>query len=344
MYTNVYQSTVPNGKKVPVKFTAHTGRYTLSDAATLWIQSQKHKWKPGTYTVYMQHLTKYILPFWENQKIHKITEKTMEAFVLYLTTESGNVHLSENYMAQICETVRRILIYMEKKHLCKLFVPDNPVTKKRAHQTILPSDESLAVLERYLSLHCEEDTCLGILIAFHTGIRIGELSALTWQDINLKEGLIYVRGNILRVKTDSAQQTFGDQHTRVIRQCPKTPSSLRTIPFPEKLTHFLKQYQKSDNAYIISGVKNPWTEPRTIQYRFKKILQICGIEYFNFHMLRHAFATRCVSMGLDVKSLSEILGHSNIQMTLNLYVHSTISQKKRFISQYNDLFTLSSKL
>lgn len=318
-------------------------KHTLSEAAELWVTSQKNYWKPGTYTVYMQRLTKYILPFFGNMRLNKITEKTMEDFVSYLTSQSKNPSLSENYISQICGTVRRILIYMEKKYHYNISVPSNPAGKKCARRIVLPESVSLNTLERYLLAHCEEDTCLGILIAFHTGIRIGELSALTWQDIDLKEGLLYIRKNMLRVKDENAGQSSDCKMTQIIRQSPKTTDSSRTVPLPEKLIPLLLQHKKDAASYVISGVKNPWAEPRTIQYRFKIILKKCGIEYFNFHMLRHAFATRCVSMGLDVKSLSEILGHSSIQITLNLYVHTTIQQKRLFMRQYSSFFQYASQ-
>lgn len=317
-------------------------KYTLSDAVEFWVQSRKNYWKPGTYTVYMQRLTKYILPFFGNMKLNKITEDTMECFASYLASLSNTTPLSENYISQICGTVRRILIYMEEKYHCSTFIPSNPVAKGRSRKIILPSTDSLRTLEQYLLIHCEEDTCLGILIAFHTGIRIGELSALTWRDINLEEGLIYIRKNILRVKDANAHQSPDCKMTQIINQSPKTSDSSRIVPLPQKLITLLWQYQKAISSYVVSGVKNPWAEPRTIQYRFRNILDKCRIEYFNFHMLRHAFATRCVSMGLDVKSLSEILGHSSIQITLNLYVHTTIQQKKQFMSQYDSFFQCTS--
>lgn len=319
-------------------------RYTFSDAAEYWVQSQKSYWKPGTYTVYMQRLTKYILPFFGTIKLNKITGATMEHFISHLADQTKNAPLSENYISQICGTVRRILIYMEKKYHCRISVPSNPVVRKHSRRVILPEADSLDALERYLFIHCEEDTCLGILIAFHTGIRIGELSALTWRDIDLREGLIYIRKNMLRVKDENTYDFPDQKMTQIVRQTPKTSNSCRTVPLPEKLIVLLRQYQKDVTAYVISGVKNPWAEPRTIQYRFKNILKRCNIEYFNFHMLRHAFATRCVAMGLDIKSLSEILGHSSIQITLNLYVHTTIQQKKLFMHQYNSIFQCTSQI
>lgn len=326
------------------KTTFPLSKCTLSDAAHLWMQSQKTYWKPGTYSVYSHLLMKYILPYWGKIKINKITETSMDNFAFYLSTQPQEHHLSRTYISQICATVRRILSYMNKKYHYGIAIPDNPVAKGHSRQIVLPDAGSLALLEKYLSDHCEEDTCLGILIAFHTGIRIGELSALTWNDINIEEELIYIRKNLLRVKDKEALHSPGKKMTQIIEQSPKTSDSSRIIPIPSKLIPYLRKYKKPNELYIVSGVRYPWAEPRTIQYRFKNILQKCGIDYFNFHMLRHAFATRCVAMGLDIKSLSEILGHSNIQITLSLYVHSNTQQKKQLMKQYDSFFQNTSSV
>lgn len=106
------------------------------------------------------------------------------------------------------------------------------------------------------------------------------------------------------------------------------------IPIPPVLMTLLKNKAKVDSSYIIRGKRKPWAEPRTLQYRFAKILDQCGLEAFNFHMLRHAFATQCIAGGFDVKSLSEILGHSSTQITLNLYVHSSMQRKKQLMKQF----------
>ncbi len=310
---------------------------TFMEAACLWMQSGKSDWKPGTYAVYHQLLTKYIFPYWGNIKLNEINSRRMEDFVSFITREENEKKLSKNYLSQICEIIRRIIIYMNKKQGYEIPVPMNPVTKAHMQQTILPSEDSMRVLEEYLLEHCGEDTCLGILIAFHTGIRIGELSALKWGDIDRKEEVIYIRHNLLRVKEGKERQDHNKHVTQVIEQSPKTADSIRLIPIPPRLLPLVEKYRKEDSMYLISGEKKPWAEPRTIQYRFKSILNKCDIPYFNFHLLRHAFATRCVSKGLDIKSLSEILGHSNIQMTLDLYVHPTIQQKKRLMELYDSV-------
>ncbi|MCM1121715.1 MAG: site-specific integrase [Eubacterium sp.] len=308
--------------------------YTMAEAVQLWIKSQSPYWKAGTYSSYTRMLDKYILPYIGQIRISQITDRIMMDFMEKVNAHEPESALSGNYMFQICSMVRRIMLYMNKQYDNGIIVPKNPVASKKAGNIILPSDVSLSVLEDYLLSHSDNRTCLGILIALHTGIRIGELSALLWNDIDLDEGILYVRRNMLRVYRNK-QSEEDEGRTQVVKQNPKSSDSLRIIPLPPRLIPILRQHQRIGTDYVVNGVKLPWAEPRTIQYRFEGILQECQIEHFNFHMLRHVFATRCVAIGLDVKSLSEILGHSNIQMTLKLYVHSTVQQKRLLMMQYD---------
>lgn len=308
---------------------------TLAEASRLWAQSGENNWKSSTCAVYHQLLNKYILPYLGTINISNINNEVMENFVIRIMNTAEQKQLSKNYLSQICLVVRRIISYMNQKYDYHFPIPCNPITGERSRQIVLPAESALAVLENYLYDNIESDTCLGILLALHTGIRIGELSALKWDAINLEEGVIYITHNILRIKDFDSAFPSAQNITHIINQSPKTSDSVRVVPIPPALLPILRTYRKRDSDYVVSGVRNPWAEPRTIQYRFKSILKKCQIEYFNFHMLRHSFASRCVAMGLDIKSLSEILGHSSIRITLNLYVHSSIQQKKQFMKQYD---------
>lgn len=307
-------------------------RQTLKEAAELWIQSQSSYWKEGTYTSYRQILDKYVIPYLGNIPVRQITNRMLFDFATDLKQRENA--LSRNYVFQICALIRRVMRYLNKQYDADLGIPENPVGREQFPRMFLPSETVLQILSDYLYANSDDDTCLGILIALHTGIRVGELSGLTWKDIDLEEEILYIRRNLLRVHKNNEPNTNGNV-TKVVSQKPKSSDSVRIIPLPPGLLPVLREHKKEDASYVVSGVKAAWAEPRTIQYRFEKILEKCQIEYFNFHMLRHAFATRCVSMGVDVKSLSEILGHSNIQLTLNLYVHSTIQQKRMLMQQYD---------
>lgn len=118
--------------------------------------------------------------------------------------------------------------------------------------------------------------------------------------------------------------------TEIMILPPKTSSSDRLIPVPEALLPIIEKYRK-DSGYVLSLPNGKWTEPRLMQNKFAKYAKACGLEGVHYHTLRHTFATRCIEAGMDVKTLSEILGHSDVKTTLNRYVHSSFELKKRSI-------------
>lgn len=305
----------------------------MHKALEIWLEDKGTYWKPSTYATYLNIVHKYIIPKLGQYKVIQINNHVMEEFLASIRLDETGKNLSVGYLHSICAIVIMVLSHIKKKFCYTMNIPENPIIQSKQRQLIIPSEQDMASLEAYLIRNVQKDTCLGILIAFYTGIRIGELCALTWEDINLSDQIIYIQKNIQRITTRKEQH----RGTEILFQEPKTVASLRIIPIPPVLLSFLKDNRPEKGGYIIKGKKKPWTEPRTLQYRFAKILQECGIKEFHFHMLRHAFATRCVDKGFDVKSLSEILGHSNVQITLNLYVHSTIQRKKQLMS----LFALS---
>lgn len=314
-------------KKEPFRKTC-LHAWNMREAVEVWLKYGKADWKPTTYRTYRQIAEKYIVPFLGNMKIDQITAYTLDHFRRQINSGNGR-YLSNNYQFYICSLVRRILMYTRERYNCDISLPVLPVFQNKKGRIELPGEKTLAALENYLLENIEEDTCVGIIIALYTGIRIGELCALTWEDIDWEEGILQVKKNLQRIR----EADNLENRTKVIMLDPKTADSMRFIPIPPAISGLL-QAQKRKTGFIISGRKNAWADPRTVQYRFKKILQKCGVEYFNFHMLRHAFATRCVAMGFDIKSLSEILGHSNVQITMSLYVHPTIQQKKKLMDRF----------
>ena len=157
-----------------------------------------------------------------------------------------------------------------------------------------------------------------------TGLRIGELCALKWSDIDLSQRTISVSRTIQRIKVQGG--------TQLIITEPKSISSVREIPIPDCILPLLKNFCSKGESYILSGTAKP-VEPRTMQYRFQALLKKAKLPSIHFHALRHMFATNCVELGFDVKSLSEILGHSGVEITLNRYVHSSLERKKAFMKK-----------
>ena len=171
---------------------------------------------------------------------------------------------------------------------------------------------------------------IGIILTLYTGLRIGELLALEWSDVNFKTAEIYVSKTCSDAKMNG---TFGR-----ITNSPKTATSKRTIPIPKQLLPLLASTKKKNNSKYVVGNGDKPVSVRSYQRRFENLLSKLNIEHRGFHALRHTFATRAIESGMDVKALSEILGHKNTAITLNRYAHSFMSHKKTMMNKLGKLF------
>lgn len=173
-------------------------------------------------------------------------------------------------------------------------------------------------------------TGLGIYISLSTGLRIGEICALKWNDINITEGTITVSRTIERIYMVEGEK----KHTELVISSPKTRNSCREIPMSKELLAIVKPLKKivNDDFYVLTNDEHP-TEPRTYRNYYNGLMEKLGIPRLKYHGLRHSFATRCIEAGCDYKTVSVLLGHSNISTTLNLYVHPNMEQKKRCITK-----------
>ena len=303
---------------------------TMRDAAEDWLKEKKGKWKPTTYRMYQAIIGTYIIPILGEYRVADIEKKTFETFAEALDSHSKRKNLSGQYKKYICSLAGQIMDHAAgilRQGVKRPPLPEFRICRKAAQ---LPAEQELAGLKQYLLAHLSEDTCVGILVAMHTGIRIGELCALRWEDFDLDRGYLMVRRNLQRITNEAPSD--GGPKTQVCLQMPKTSSSVRVIPLPDGLADILRHCRKPDDKYLISGRKSAWLEVRTLQYRFSSILKKCQIQPFHFHLLRHAFASHCVELGCDIKSLSEVLGHSSVQVTMNIYVHSSMKQKKSMMN------------
>lgn len=304
---------------------------SVQTAAEEWVRTTKKKWKPTTLRMYQSIVSRYAIPILGGLSVLKITDETLAEFAESLDEYSDKKCLSDRYKKYICCLVRQIIRNAHNiRHLEQkiLLIPEFQIQKKIIQ---LPPEQDLIRLKQYLLKNPEDDTCLGILVAMSTGIRIGELCALQWGDFDLERGNVIIRKNLQRIRNAELQnraQKDEVSKTQVCIQMPKTASSIRIIPLADGLTDLLRAHRKSPEKYLIPGRKREWVDIRTLQYRFSSILKKCRIQPFHFHLLRHAFASRCVELGCDIKGLSEILGHSSVQITMNIYVHSSTKQKK----------------
>ena len=170
------------------------------------------------------------------------------------------------------------------------------------------------------------DSCrFGILLALYTGMRLGELCALRWGNVSVRERTIKICETIQRLKNTDQEP---EPKTKLWVGIPKSDTSYRMIPMSDCVADLCGRMLKNDpDDYILTGTKKPM-DPRTLQYRLEKYTRECGIEGVHFHTLRHSFATRCVEAGFELKSLSEVLGHANTSITLDRYVHSSLELKR----------------
>ena len=308
---------------------------SVQTAAEEWLNSMKKSWKPTTFRMYQCIISRYIIPLLGSFPVMEIKRETLEDFAGMLDRYSRGKSLSDRYKKYICSMLRQIIRYSETichREQKNLPVPEFHIQKKIIQ---LPPEQDLERLKQYLLEHPDEDTCLGVLVAMITGIRIGELCALQWGDFDLERGNVMIRRNLQRIRNEGMQNGIMENkmtRTRVCVQLPKTASSIRLIPLADGLLDILRVYQKSPEQYLISGRKSDWVDIRTLQYRFSAILKKCQIQPFHFHLLRHAFASRCMELGCDMKSLSEVLGHSSIPVTMHICEHSSMRRKKNMVN------------
>lgn len=287
-------------------------QFNIEHISSQWLSYNRHAYKPNTIQKYRYHLKKYILPSSLSQKlVCEITSMDLADFSDSLI----NQNLSYNTINDILLVLGSLLRFAHK-FLNNKLIPVPYVKGDKKEMRVLSRKEQI-ILENYIDNEINPTT-FGIILALYTGIRIGELCALQWKDID--SGNINIHKTMYRIKKD--------QKTEVVIASPKTVSSFRIIPIPAFLKYKINSFRQEDDFYVIGSKKTPVVEPRLMQIRFKKIIKQCNFENVTFHTLRHTFATRCVECGFDIKSLSEILGHSDVKTTLNRYVHSTMEQKQ----------------
>lgn len=287
-----------------------------------WFFNIRHQIKESTMANYRMKIAKHILPTFGKMPIDSIHSNEIYKFI----DCKKKLGLSNRYISDILVLMKSIFKYAAK--IYHIFNPmsDISMPKKKAPEIRLLDSEEEDQLCQYLKSHLDH-TALGIAISMYTGVRIGELTALQWKDVDFKKRILTVRKTLQRIQCQDETTK-----TKLIITEPKSESSKRKIPIPVHILPLLIKFQGEENEYLISGKEIP-TEPRTLQYRFSKILKNVKLPSVHFHSLRHMFASKCIRLGFDIKTLSEILGHSSVEITLNRYVHSSFEQKVEYMNR-----------
>ncbi len=315
-----------------------TNAYLLLEG---WLQKQVtlKNVKPLTYESYYHCMNKHILPFFQNEQTNKITMDTVSQFTKTLGENELLADTSKKKIFTIFKIALKEILKDELNSASILATVKPP--KLETREVEIFSIKEQRCLEA-CALQSQDQRALGIILCLYTGIRLGELCALTWGDIDWESGFMSITKTVSRVKTFKQDS----KKTELIVGTPKSRNSMRKIPVPEFLLKLVKQrnlWEENEDAFVLSGKETP-IDPRIFQKLYKKLLEEANLRDRKFHAIRHTFATRGLELGVDIKTISEILGHSNVSITLNIYAHSLIEQKKAAMEKYNAMHIASAEI
>lgn len=295
----------------------------FEDIALKWLAQKKIIIKQSTYAKYLQTINKHLLPTLKEMTISDLENYNYNDLVSELMED-----LSTKTVKDIVSLLKSILVFANDEYNCKIKVKRIISPKLQSENVIIMSNREKGRLESYC-LKNNTLKSLGIIICLNTGMRIGEICSLKWKNIDLDKRLIYVKTTMQRIKDDKINKT------KVIIDKPKTAKSIRAIPISNKLYEVLWSLKRKykDDDFFLTGNSEKYIEPRNYQFTFKRILKKCRIKPYKFHTLRHTMATNCIEVGMDIKSLSEILGHSSVKITLDKYVHSNYKTQKKYLEK-----------
>lgn len=286
---------------------------TFGMAASEWMAEIRSGCKLSTYSKYKAVYCKHLAPVLDDCPVSDVSD-------VLLREKISDPLLSESMQKSIYSMIGRILLFVSHKYRIPVQAVKRPAVKARRSPAGVFDRAQQRIL--FASLYtCMDLYKMAVALCLYTGVRIGELCALKWSDIDFENKLIYVNRTVQRLPADC-----GNTKTALVESEPKSVCSKREIPMSVPVLEMFMKF-RNDKPYVFGGDKP--LEPRKMQYHYKKIMKEAGLPYRNFHSLRHTFATNCIEGGMDVKSLSEILGHSDVKITLSRYVHPSADTKRK---------------
>ena len=282
--------------------------------------------KIRTYKKYQRQIELHILPALGEFELNDLTPTVLQRFTVDLSKKGLSANTVNGIISVLKSSLRRaVLLGVTDKEFTNSIVRP----KGREKQVDCFSKEEQRIIEQYI-FEKKKNKLFGVVLCLYTGLRIGELLSLTWDDVDLQKGIITVSKSC----HDSWQN---GEYVKVI-DTPKTDCSERVIPIPKQLLSRLREHKKSSSGnYVICGERVHGGQIRSYQKSFELLLKRLKLLHKGFHALRHTFATRALECGMDIKTLSEILGHKNPMVTLNRYAHSMLEHKTEMMNRVGKL-------
>ena len=305
----------------------------LKELLELWLERyMKHTIKIRTYNRYKSICELHLIKDLGEYELDELKPNVLQDFLLKKIDDHYSTNTIKGIVSVLKQTLRLAITleFVDKEYCSNLKMPSS----EEKEISVFTKKEQ-QVIESFCLNH-KKRNYIGIVICLYTGIRLGELLALTWDDIDFNSNLLTINKTSYSAKVDGKTQIIVDK--------PKTKKSNRVIPLPNQLVKLLKIIKKESNSkYVITTRNSGIVGNRSYQRTFKFILKKVNVPYRNFHSLRHTFATNAIELGMDVKTLAEILGHTNAMITLNRYSHSLLNYKIEMMNKLGKNLNLSIK-
>lgn len=298
---------------------------SFQEISKIWCDARRPIVKHSTMCAYMLTLQTHLLPCFGTMKV--ITESDVQQFIL----DKFSTGLARKTIKDLVAVLKSIVKYGGKHKIFPFeeWEVEYPTNTNARRLPILALNHQRILMSYLIEKPTSQN--IGILLSLCTGMRIGEVCALKWEDVDFSQKIITVKHTVGRIYNCESKST------EKINSSPKTSNSYREIPISKQLLLSLKIVKKTSLSLFVVGNSIHSKEPRSYRDYFARLLKRLNIPPIVFHGLRHTFATRCIESQCDYKTVSVILGHSNVATTLNLYVHPNLNQKKRCIERMSKL-------
>ena len=308
---------------------------TTNELMTAWLdRCERERVKPRTYSRYKGLIVQHILPELGDTQIDDLGRRQISEF---LTAHQADGNLRGEALSATSTNLMLTVLNAAFTYACDMeLLPANPCDRIRRvpgspSRVEAFTREEQRRLEEAIAVS-EDRRLFGIRLCLYTGLRIGELLGLEWQDVDIEKGILHIQKTVYREKNAEGEwQLFVDR--------PKTAASERMVPLPGYLAEDLRIYRRGARSeFVIENKKAERMSIRSYQYLFERLTEKAGVRKLNFHALRHTFATRALECGMDIKTLSELMGHKNATITLNRYAHSMMDTKIAALNKLEKLF------